>query len=65
MKIYLNDINGNSIEVESDDIKKYFGTDYPRKECTLIIFKDDSEIRVSDDFDTVDNLVNKYEKKDN
>lgn len=62
MKIYLNDFNGNSIEVEADDIKNYYGSDYPKKDCTLIVFKDNSEIRVSDDFDTVDILVEQNNK---
>lgn len=63
MKIYLNDFNGNSIEIEADDIKNYYGSDYPKKDCTLIVFKDGSEIRVSDDFETVDILVEQNNSK--
>ncbi len=59
MEIFLNDTKGNSITIETNDIKKYYGTDYPKKDCSLIIFNDGTEIRVSDDFETVDFLVMK------
>lgn len=65
MEIYLNDIKGNSIKLEANDINKYFGSDYPKKDSTLIILNDETEIRVSDDFETVDYLVLKNKTDQN
>lgn len=59
MKIALTEANGNVIEIEVSEIKRYRETDYPTKDSTWIEMQNGTEFRVIEHFDTVDDLVEK------
>lgn len=54
--ITLTEIDGNSIEIQVSDIRRYRGTDFP-KDGTWIEMNSGAEFRVTQSFETVDKLV--------
>jgi len=54
--ITLTEIDGNSIEIQVSDIRRYRATDLP-KDGTWIEMNSGTEFRVTQSFETVDKLV--------
>lgn len=48
--------DGTEIIIKKEDLKSYYGSDYPSKDGTLIVLKDGSEINIKECFKIVDDI---------